>query len=81
MDSWTKRCGERLRMLRRIRGLKQSDVCADVGMLQSALSRYENGMAEVPLREAVRMARLYRCPLAMLDGDTPMGDLDRLFDP
>ncbi|MBK9761028.1 MAG: helix-turn-helix transcriptional regulator [Flavobacteriales bacterium] len=79
MKEWHKQLGERMRFIRRMRSLKQAEVCADVGLKQSQLSRYENGLGRPSFYEMLRFARLYRCTLAAFDCERSLGDLDQLL--
>ena len=63
---YRRRQGFWLRMARESAGLKQQGVADQVGLrTKAAISDYENGVTEVPMRRLRRMAELYGWPLVL----------------
>lgn len=81
MDSWKKRLGQRLRIVRQLRDMRQEDVCSDVGITQGTLSRYEHGKYDPTFYHIARFSRTYRWPLSGFDPDQPLGDPSGLLPP
>ena len=55
-----------------IAGLTQKEACDRIGVAQSTLSGWENGVCSPPLSVAVRMSAIYNVPLDQLAGIKPL---------
>jgi transcriptional regulator with XRE-family HTH domain len=66
--------GERLRALRRARGVTLSAVAAETGLVTSTLSRLETGKVRPTLEHLLPLARVYGVPLDDLVAAPPTGD-------
>ena len=69
MATWEERLGKRVRLMRRVRDLTQEELAADVGVHQSDVSRWENAEGPMGFKDAIRVARNFQCPVAVLDPD------------
>ena len=70
-DDWKERFGARLRMVRRLRDLKQEVVCSSIGITQGTLSRYEKGSSIPSYYHMFGFARVYKWPMSGFDPDRP----------
>ena len=59
---------QRLRDIRKARGLSQVDVAEALGMLQPQYARYEKGERQMPLDYFIALARFYGVTLDYLAG-------------
>ncbi len=66
--------GQRLRALRRDRGITLADLAATTGVSQSTLSRLESGQRRATLELLLPLARTYDVPLDDLVGAPRTGD-------
>ena len=64
-----RRLGERLREARKYLGLKQEEVATYIKIPRTALTDIENGQRRVEAIELVRLAKLYRQPVAFFTGE------------
>lgn len=75
----TERVRERLRNLRKRRGLTQGDVVdragADSGLSQSDVSKHETGDLGISLDQVDAYSRVFEVPLTDLLGPTPLPEL------
>lgn len=53
---------------RKKQGLRQVDLAALIGCDSVTISRYENGLRDPSLEYAIRLARLFNCPMEDLFG-------------
>lgn len=53
---------------RKKQGLRQVDLAALIGCDSVTISRYENGLRDPSLEYAIRLARLFNCPMEELFG-------------
>jgi len=76
-----KRLGKRLAEIRRLRCLKQVEVCLDTGIPPHQLSRVEGGNSHLKYWEAKELSSKYGCSLKAFDWKLPLGDVGSLFPP
>ena len=55
------RVGERMRLIRTVKGLKQTWVAQQVGISQGLLSRIEKGSSRASFEQALRIAQALGC--------------------
>ena len=60
---------QRLREIRKDRGLSQTDIARALDMPYQQYARYENGLNEIPLRHFISLAKFYGITLDELLGD------------
>ncbi len=73
-EEWLKRNGLRLLTIRKYRGKKQEEVCAVLGVCQTTLSRFENGLSSPNTYHLFCLSRLYHWPIAGFDPELPLQD-------
>lgn len=66
--------GDRLRQLRRSRGLSQDELAALLGTTKQVLSRYETGQRVPRLSVVADYAQKLGVPLSVLSGESPAGE-------
>lgn len=66
--------GQRLRSLRKKRGLSQAEVAEALDVHQSLVSEYERGTVRVPATVLAGLARTLRAPFHELLGTKPVGE-------
>ena len=57
---------KRFREVRKEKGLTQTEVARELGIVQTQYSRYERGVQEFPLHCAVRFSKVLGCSLDYL---------------
>ena len=62
--------GERVELLRKLRGLSQTSLGRAVGLSQSSISLLESGDRRLLVEEAERLARVLQCSLYDLVGSS-----------
>lgn len=60
--------GRRFRFYREFAHKTQKEVCAYLGVTQSALSKYENGKLQPPFDVLLKMKELYKVPIDIMLG-------------
>lgn len=54
---------------RKSKKISQGKVAMSIGMSQSSLSAYENGVIDIPFRRILDYARVMRCKIVLFDED------------
>src|SRR5271168_4770150 len=68
-DEQRRRLGDRLREARKYLGLKQEEVATYLKIPRTALTDIESGQRKVEAIELIRLAKLYRQPVAHFTGE------------
>lgn len=68
-------CGERIRTSMTLKGWIQADLARESGLTYTRIGNYLQGLRELPIREAVRLAATLDAPAAYLLG--VVDDLDK----
>ena len=58
--------GENIRLLRKSKDLRQSDLASELGLTHKAISRYENDKAQPDLKTLEKMARFFEVDMNFL---------------
>lgn len=69
--------GERLRQLRKAKGMTQEQVAAYLNAAKSTVSQYENNVNEPDLKTLVKLADLFNVSVDYLFGREPAGKGDQ----
>lgn len=59
---------QRLKEIRTEKGYSQQDIADLFQTTQMQISKYENGVQEIPLRRIIQLADLYKCSIDYLIG-------------
>ena len=60
--------GERIRVARRVQGLKRSEVAAHVGVTKQTVRRWEAGNCDIPVGQATALSELFGLSVPWLTG-------------
>lgn len=70
--------GERLRLLRKEKGMTLDELGAVLNMPKSSLSRYENGTADPSIEAVKKIARYFNVSIDWLSGETDVREIIRI---
>ena len=60
--------GDRLKVARRVQGLKRSDVARHVGVTKQEVTRWEEGDCDIPVGQATALSGLFGLSVPWLTG-------------